>query len=176
MITDLSITSKVRKYVNDVSIAEELSRNSVSTIQSNLDAINAWSSPNWMKLNAKKCRNCVCFFKEKLSLQPLQNDGNELESVSSHKVLGLVIQSNLKWNERIDLIISKDSKRSHILRVLRCGGVPPKDLLLYIFCLDTFCIGVLLCCVLSRNFPLPIRGGRTCPEKSIQDYTTKCTL
>ena len=77
----------------------------------------------------------MCFFKEKLSLQPLQIDGNELESMSPNKLLGLVIQSNLKWNEHIDLIISKASKRLHILRVLRRGGVPPKDLLLIYFAL-----------------------------------------
>ena len=104
MINDLSITSKVWKCVNDILIAEELSRNSISTIQSSLDAINPWSSLNWMKLNAKNCKEMrVCFFKEKPSLQPLQIDGIELEFVSSHKVLGLVIQSNLKWNEHIDL-------------------------------------------------------------------------
>ena len=77
----------------------------------------------------------MCFFKEKPSLQPFQIDGNELESMSPNKLLGLVIQSNLKWNEHIDLIISKASKRLHILRVLRRGGVPPKDLLLIYFAL-----------------------------------------
>ena len=119
MINDLSIASKVWKYVDDVSIAEKLSRNSVSTIQSNLDVINAWSSLNWMKLNAKKSKELrVCFFKEKPSLQPLQIDGSKLESVASYKVLGLAIQSNSKWNEHIDLIISKASKRLHILAVV----------------------------------------------------------
>ena len=47
----------------------------------------------------------------------------------------LVIQSNLKWNEHIDLIISKASKRLHILRDVRRDGVPPKDLLLTYFAL-----------------------------------------
>ena len=47
----------------------------------------------------------------------------------------LVIQSNLKWNEHIDLIISKASKRLHILRDVRRDGVPPKDLLLRYFAL-----------------------------------------
>ena len=34
-----------------------------------------------------------------------------LETVRSHKVLGLVIQDNLKWNEYICMIVSKESKR-----------------------------------------------------------------
>ena len=48
-----------------------------------------------------------------------------------------------------------------------------KGFTLNIFCLDTFCIGVLLCCVASRNSPLPIRGGRTCPEKSLQELAER---
>ena len=95
----------------------------------------------------------MCFFKEKLSPQPLQIDGNELEPVSSHKVLGLVIQSSLKWNEDIDLIISKASKRLHILRVRRRGGVPPKDLLLIYFALIR---SVLEYCCVLRHHAIPL--------------------
>ena len=43
-----------------------------------------------------------------------------------------------------------------------------KGFTLNIFCLDTFCIGVLLCCVASRNSPLPIRGGRTCQKRAFR--------
>ena len=52
-----------------------------------------------------------------------------LETVRSHKVLGLVIQDNLKWNENPCMIVSKASKRLHIIRVLRRGGVSAADLL-----------------------------------------------
>ena len=52
-----------------------------------------------------------------------------LETVRSHKVLGLVIQDNLKWNENPRMIVSKASKRLHIIRVLRRGGVSATDLL-----------------------------------------------
>ena len=83
-----------------------------------------------MKLNVKKCKELrVCFLKEKPHLQPLQLDGKELEVVTSHKVLGVIIQNDLKWNEQINAIVSKASKRLHILRVLRRGGLPAQDLL-----------------------------------------------
>ena len=75
---------------------------------------------------------CACvffFFKDKPHLQPLYIDGQKLESVSSHKVLGLILQSNLKWNEHKKAITAKNSKRLHILRVLRRGGLPIEDLL-----------------------------------------------
>ena len=50
-----------------------------------------------------------------------------MESVSSHKVLGLILQNDL--NEHIAMSVSKASKRLHILRVLRRGGIPPHDLI-----------------------------------------------
>ena len=116
--------------MDDVSASEELSRNAISNFQSCLDDINSWSLSNWMKLNVKKCKELrVCFLKEKPHLQPLQLDGKELEVVTSHKVLGVIIQNDLKWNEQINAIVSKASKRLHILRALRRGGLPAQDLL-----------------------------------------------
>ena len=40
----------------------------------------------------------LCFQKEPINLPHLEIDGQQLELVTSHKVLGLVIQNNLKWN------------------------------------------------------------------------------
>ena len=85
---------------------------------------------NLMKLNTKKCKGLrVCFFKVTPQLPLLRIDGQVLETVRSHKVLGLVIQYNLKWDEHICMIVSKASKRLHIVRVLRRGGVDAADLL-----------------------------------------------
>ena len=40
-----------------------------------------------------------------------------------------MIQNNLKWNNHIESIVAKASKRLHILRVLRRGGVEINDLI-----------------------------------------------
>lgn len=133
MVNNLSISSPVNsmwKYVDDVSLSEGLTRNSDSTTQTSLDTISAWASLNWMKLNAKKYKELlVCYLRDTPRLAPLQIDGQVLELVSSHKVLGLVIQSNLNCNDHISAVVSKASKRLHILRTLRRGGVPTEDLL-----------------------------------------------
>ena len=71
----------------------------------------------------------MCFFKATPQLPPSRIDGQVLETVHSHKVLGLVIQDNLKWNENTCMTVSKASKRLHIIRVLRRGGVSAADLL-----------------------------------------------
>ena len=59
-------------------------------------------------------------------------DTTALESVDAHKVLGVTIQSNLKWDLHISDVVAKASKRLHILRVLKSGGVPPPHLLRFI--------------------------------------------
>ena len=51
-----------------------------------------------------------------------------LEAVSSYKVLGLTLCDTLKWNDNTNEIVSKASKRLHILRILKHAGVPPVDI------------------------------------------------
>ncbi|CAB4010558.1 Hypothetical predicted protein [Paramuricea clavata] len=119
------------KFVDDVTISEGLLRNGEpSVIQSDLTSIATWASNNLMKLNTKKCKEMqICFFRNKPELPHLCVEDQILECVSSHKVLGLIIQDDLKWNEHISMIVTKASKRLHILRVLRRGGIPPHDLI-----------------------------------------------
>ena len=71
----------------------------------------------------------ICFLKEIPELPQLKIGDQSLELVTSHKVLGLVIQNNLKWNNHIEAILIKTSKRLQTLRVLRRGGVETKDLI-----------------------------------------------
>ena len=52
-----------------------------------------------------------------------------LERNESHKVLGLTLQNNLKWDVHINEIVTKASKRLHILRFLKRSGVSPFHLL-----------------------------------------------
>ena len=133
MINNLSISdpeSCTWRYVDDVSLSEGLEMNSTSTIQTSLDAVASWSSSNWMKLNAKKCKEMrICLLKDPIEFPYLKIDDHQLELVTSHKVLGLLIQNNGKWNNHIDSIVTKASMRLHILRVLRRSGVEISDLI-----------------------------------------------
>ena len=51
-----------------------------------------------------------------------------MEIVDFHKVLGLIIQDNLKWDAHIRSIIAKASRRVHIIRILRRSGISQADL------------------------------------------------
>ena len=71
---------------------------------------------------------CMCFFHEWPVLPVFTINGNPLDSVSSHKVLGLTLQSDLRWNAHVDSIVPKAAKRLNILHILRCCNVSTTDL------------------------------------------------
>ena len=105
-----------------------------------------------MILNAKTCKELrICFLKETPNLSPLTMDGHVLETVRSHKVLGIIIQSNLKWDERILSTVTKASKRLYALRVLGRGGVPPADLIKVYYALIR---SILECCREQWNYAI----------------------
>ena len=134
MINDLKLSSPMDtcswKFMDDVSSAEYLSKNSESHMQHHLDEVKAWSDNNLMKLNPKKYKEMqICFYKERPTFNNLTLDDHPLEIVSRHKVLGLVLQDNLKWNGHVAMTVTKASKRLHILRVLKRSGILPSDLI-----------------------------------------------
>ena len=106
-----------------------------------------------MKLNAKKCKELrICFLKETPQLSSLTIDGHVLETVRSHKVLGLIIQNNLKWDEQILSTVTKASKRLYALRILSRGGVPPADLINVYY---AFIRSILEYCSQLWNYTIP---------------------
>ena len=54
---------------------------------------------------AKELR--ISFVKNEPQFAPIVVDGKELERVTSAKLLGLTISSNLTWNEHISEVIKK---------------------------------------------------------------------
>ena len=106
MVNDLqcrSLKSDIWKFVDDATLSEGLQRNvESSAIQSDLTSVDTWASNNLMKLNTKKCKEMlICFFRNKPDLPNLCGGDQVLECVSSHKVLGLIIQGDLRWNKHI---------------------------------------------------------------------------
>ena len=133
MVNDLASSSPLNLdhwiFVDDLATSETLSRLEHPKMQPNIINLENWSESNYMKLNPNKCEEmCVCFLKNKPELQPITIYRNQIERVSSHKLVGVVIQDDLKWSNHIDMITKKSSKRLHILRVLRCSLIPTNDL------------------------------------------------
>ena len=61
-----------------------------------------WSTQNRVHLNSEKCKELrISFVKDEPRFSPIVVNDNELERVSSAKLLGLTITSNLTLNEHI---------------------------------------------------------------------------
>ena len=87
-----------------------------------------WAEQNDMRLNVKKCKEMViCFLRQSPNIVSLHI--NPLSIVSSFKVLGVTFNDHLKWNDNVNILVKKASKRPYILRMLRRCGVALADLL-----------------------------------------------
>ena len=78
-----------------------------------------------MRINAKKTKELnICFAKSSPLLQPLTIDN----VVQSTTLLGISIQSNLKWDLHVGTIYRKANKRLYALRCLKRRCMLPRDL------------------------------------------------
>jgi hypothetical protein len=80
-----------------------------------------YASTRGMRLNSKKCKEMIInFLQYRLPFQDaLQVVGNEIERVSSYKLLGVYLNNDLSWNLHCDYFTKKANKRLYILRILR---------------------------------------------------------
>ena len=112
MINDLAMKSPIKsshwKYVDDITISEVITSGASSVLQSDLDTISSWAKHDNMNLNPKKCKEMIiCPLKIPPDITPLNINGCDLKKVSSHKVLGIILSDNLKWNDNIREVVTK---------------------------------------------------------------------
>ena len=72
-----------------------------------------------MKLNCKKTKEIVLGPLQKDPPPQLVVDNHAVERVTSFKLLGIHISSNMKWDAHIDFICAKAASRLHFLKVMR---------------------------------------------------------
>jgi hypothetical protein len=86
--------------------------------------------------NTKKTKEMIIHFGKKLtidSIPPLTIDGDRIERVSYFKLLGVIISSDLSWEQHVSYILKKVSKRYYIIFQLSRIGIPHHDIIL-IYC------------------------------------------
>ena len=99
------------------------------TIQQDLTELERWSSERKMALHPKKCKVMhLCTVKTPPTPPKLTINDLELQNVTSMKILGIYVQSNLKWSEQVDHLCKKASQRLFLLRRLKNSAIPPDDL------------------------------------------------
>ena len=117
------------KYVDDTTLSETVIVNEESVLQCTLDGINLWCEENDMVLNTRKCKQIlICFWKKKPNFQQLTVNNYPVEHVNSAKLLGVMLSSDLKWNEHV-AYIKKSSRRLYMLRLLKRANADKKTLI-----------------------------------------------
>ena len=88
-----------------------------------------WSQSNNMSLNPAKCFTLhVSFLKNPPLPEILSVNDSILCNVQNIKILGIIIQSNLKWNLHIDDLVKRCNRKLYMLRKLKKFNLPLKDL------------------------------------------------
>ena len=83
-------------------------------------------------MNSEKCKELrISFTKKQSEFHPILVTGNQLEAVISAKLLGVIITSDLSWNEHINETVKKASKRLYFLVQLKRAKLPCRDLVLF---------------------------------------------
>ena len=99
-------------------------------IQSLINEMKNWCIENGMKSNRPKCKDLtITFAKECPELDRVFIQDYELTPVSSVKILGVHVSSDLKWNVHISYIVAKASKRFYFLCLLKRAGVNQQSML-----------------------------------------------
>ena len=76
-------------------------------LQVNINAVAKWCKTNNMSLHPKKSKCMILGTTRKTSKVRQLNiklQDNILEQVNEHKLLGIYIDSNLKWHKQIDIV------------------------------------------------------------------------
>ena len=80
-----------------------------------------------LEINKSKTKEMVIYFGRKysnLDIKPTFVGDCEIERVCSFKLLGVVVSSDLTWNEHVSYIVSKASRRIFVIQqLLRAGTV-----------------------------------------------------
>ncbi|KAI8493050.1 hypothetical protein Bbelb_290540 [Branchiostoma belcheri] len=124
-------SSDTFKYVDDISVSESRLVSVTPRIQEDIDGLTRWTDTNYMSLNPEKCKVMFfCFAKNPPPPPEISIGPSHLEVVHSARILGIMLQHNIKWNEHVTTIVGKGSKRLYVLRNLKKHGLDMSDLVL----------------------------------------------
>ena len=84
-----------------------------------------------MRLNGPKCKDMLIEFLryKPFPTTPIFINGVPIEQVSTHKIQGVYIASDLSWNYHCEYIVKRARRRLYALRVLAKSGLSSQEVL-----------------------------------------------
>ena len=99
-------------------------------MQHALNDFHDWFLQNNMSLNPTKCLvMSVSFSKNPPVPIPLSIGDKILNSVDKAKILGITVQSNLKWDSHVSGLLKRCNKKLYMLRCLKRYKLPLCDMI-----------------------------------------------
>ena len=91
-----------------------------------------WSGFNRVQLNSEKSKELrISLTKKQSEFHPILVNSKQLEVVRNAKLLGVIITSDISWNEHINETVEKESKRLYFLVQLKRAKLPCRDVVLF---------------------------------------------
>ena len=104
---DLRAELLTHKFVDDTTLSETIAKGSTSEMQRTVDELVKWSQLNCLNINSNKTKEMVLGSLSKDSVVPLTVSSAVVEREPVHKILGVMVNSDLKWDDHIAVITSK---------------------------------------------------------------------
>jgi hypothetical protein len=132
-INDLTFKNEYIKYVDDATNVNVSPDPLDDSLQSDADRLCTWSRENGMFINVPKTKEMMIYFGNKYPLSSINRlviDGEDVERVRSYKLLGVIINDRLTWENHVLYIIGKASGRIYCISQLTRAGVNLKDIMI----------------------------------------------
>jgi hypothetical protein len=114
--------NKTCKYADDVYLIVPASNS--NTVPGELANIDTWATANNLRLNPTKSSEIIFKRQRSKVAEPAPTPG--LARVSSLKILGVTLQSNMLMTEHINILVSKAAQNMYALKILKSNGLASK--------------------------------------------------
>ena len=121
VINDLTFNTCYAKYVDDTSILSVSKDVSDVTLQSAADHLVHWAQNNGMMLNTNKTKELIICFNKKVNAEdipPLCINESNIERVTTFKLLGVFVSSDLSWDYHLTYLLQKVVKQMYCINYL----------------------------------------------------------
>ena len=133
LINDLKFDDMYIKYVDDTTAATVSEDPLDDSMQNAANKLCSFCVQNHMFINVPKTKEMLIYFGHKYPTSSVPNvriNDGFVERVSTYKLLGVVFNDKLTWNDHIDYIINKASKRIFCISQLIRARVSESDIVI----------------------------------------------
>ena len=113
--------SLIIKFADDITVLHFLRHAKEDNLQIELNNITKWSSEHGMQINFAKTKVINFVTKKCLAMGELRDLASStiIEEVQSAKLLGVIFDCKLSWEQHLHYILSKAKRRIYYLHILR---------------------------------------------------------